>query len=179
MTSKPSNIKRLIKEYQDIVKKAPENYSAGPIKKPRKTVSKNDIDDALSKKSEDINIDDYDFYRWQAIIIGPVGTPYEGGTFHIDIKISKEYPFKPPKVKLTTRILHPNIDQSGDICLDILKDKWSPALSINTMLISLCSLFDQPNSDDPLDPAAADLYIRNRAEFNRKAREYTMRYANR
>ena len=81
---------------------------------------------------------DEKFTHWKAIIKGPSDSIYSGGYFQIDIKLPKEYPYLPPKMKFDTKIWHPNISsQTGAICLDILKDQWSPALSIRTALISL------------------------------------------
>ena len=82
--------------------------------------------------------------------MGPVGTPYHGGVFYLNITFPNNYPFKPPKVSFVTKIYHPNINSSGGICLDILKENWSPALTISKVLISICSLLDDPNPEDPL-----------------------------
>jgi ubiquitin-conjugating enzyme (huntingtin interacting protein 2) len=77
-------------------------------------------------------------------------TCYEGGTFYVDITIPPDYPFKPPKMKFDTKIWHPNISsQTGAICLDILKNEWTPALTIRTALISLQALLCSPEPDDP------------------------------
>ena len=120
---------------------------------------------------------DTDIYKWQATLMGPSDSPYEGGVFYLDIQFSEEYPFKPPKIFFTTKIFHPNINSQGGICLDILKDQWSPALTISKVLLSICSLLTDPNPDDPLVISIADLYTRNIEEYKIKARAYTIRYA--
>jgi len=89
-------------------------------------------------------------FQWQATIMGPVSlschnlccsgpnprgykgeSPYAGGVFFLSITFPVDYPFKPPKVSFTTKIYHPNINANGSICLDILRDQWSPALTIS------------------------------------------------
>lgn len=86
-------------------------------------------------------------------------TCYEGGIFHVDIVIPQDYPFKPPKMKFDTKIWHPNISsQTGAICLDILKNEWTPALTIRTALISLQALLCAPEPDDPQDAEVARMY---------------------
>lgn len=116
-------------------------------------------------------------YHWNGTIFGPVETPYEGGIFTLDIKIPQTYPFKPPKVTFITKVYHPNINQTGEICLDILKTQWSPALQISQVLLSICSLLQDPNPDDPLDPDAAKVYKDNRALYDKTVRTYVMKYA--
>ncbi|KAG8893149.1 Ubiquitin-conjugating enzyme E2 4 [Tulasnella sp. 408] len=70
-------------------------------------------------------------FQWQATIMGPGDSPYAGGVFFLTITFPTDYPFKPPKVSFTTKIYHPNINANGSICLDILRDQWSPALTIS------------------------------------------------
>ena len=68
-----------------------------------------------------------DMFTWQATIMGPGDSPYQGGVFFLTIKFPTDYPFKPPKVQFNTKIYHPHINASGGICLDILKDQWCVA----------------------------------------------------
>ena len=145
------SLKRIKRELEDLEKDPPANCSAGPI---------ND-----------------DIYHWQATIMGPTETPYENGIFFLNIHFPADYPFKPPKINFITKIYHCNIGNSGSICLDILKEKWSPALTINKVLLSICSLFSDCNPDDPLVPEIAKLYRTNRTLHDAKAREMTTQYA--
>lgn len=111
-------------------------------------------------------------------IAGPVGTPYEGGTFVIDIQLLSDYPFEPPKMQFVTRVWHPNISsQNGAICLDILKDQWSPALTLKTALLSLQALLSAPAPDDPQDAVVAQQYIRDYRKFAGTARHWTETFA--
>ncbi|GAQ04828.1 glutaryl-CoA dehydrogenase, mitochondrial [Aspergillus lentulus] len=113
---------------------------------------------------------------------GPVGddlgdSPYSGGVFFLTIHFPTDYPFKPPKVNFTTRIYHPNINSNGSICLDILRDQWSPALTISKVLLSICSMLTDPNPDDPLVPEIAHVYKTDRPRYEATAREWTRKYA--
>mmetsp|Transcript_1847 Transcript_1847/g.2465 ORF Transcript_1847/g.2465 Transcript_1847/m.2465 type:complete len:194 (-) Transcript_1847:214-795(-) len=111
-------------------------------------------------------------------INGPEGTPYDGGVFEVDIVIPNQYPFEPPKMKFITKIWHPNISsQTGAICLDILKDQWSPALTIKTALLSLQALLCSPEPDDPQDAEVAKMYKNEIEEFNSTAKFWTESYA--
>merc|ERR1712117_583413 len=101
-------------------------------------------------------------------------TCYEGGTFIVDIEIPLDYPYKPPKMKFDTKIWHPNVSsQTGAICLDILKDEWSPALSIRTSLLSIQALMCSPEPDNPQDAVVAKMFKENIKKFNETAREWT------
>ncbi|KAI5087168.1 ubiquitin-conjugating enzyme E2 E2 [Silurus meridionalis] len=116
-------------------------------------------------------------YEWRSTILGPPGSVYEGGVFFLDIAFTPDYPFKPPKVTFRTRIYHCNINSQGVICLDILKDNWSPALTISKVLLSICSLLTDCNPADPLVGSIATQYLTNRAEHDRIAKQWTKRYA--
>jgi ubiquitin-conjugating enzyme E2 D/E len=144
-------LRRLQTELKEIIQDPPSNCSAG-----------------LAKE---------DIYNWHATIIGPEGTPYQGGLFNLNIFFPNDYPFKPPKVTFITKIYHPNINSNGNICLDILKDQWSPALTASKVLLSISSLLSEPNPDDPLVPDVANIYKTDRESFNKIAKDYTSKYA--
>eukprot|EP00298_Acanthocystis_sp_HF-20_P004995 c15288_g1_i1.p1 GENE.c15288_g1_i1~~c15288_g1_i1.p1 ORF type:complete len:237 (+),score=84.77 c15288_g1_i1:71-712(+) len=119
-----------------------------------------------------------DTTKWKGIIEGPSGTPYEGGKFVVNITLPEQYPFAPPKMKFETRLWHPNVSsQTGAICLDILKDQWSPALTIRTALQSLQALLSAPVPDDPQDAVVAKMYMENKALFDKTAKQWTEQHA--
>ncbi|KAL5835983.1 hypothetical protein ACOSQ4_015480 [Xanthoceras sorbifolium] len=116
-----------------------------------------------------------------AHIEGPEGTVYAKGLFNINIQIPERYPFQPPSVTFATPIYHPNIDNGGRICLDILnlppKGAWQPSLNISTVLTSIGLLLTEPNPDDGLMCEASREYKYNRQTFDQKARLMTQKYA--
>ncbi|KAK1935901.1 putative ubiquitin-conjugating enzyme [Babesia divergens] len=121
---------------------------------------------------------DGNIFTWRGYIKGPVQTPYEGGDFILNITIPQDYPYNPPKIQFETKIWHPNISsETGVICLDILKDEWSPALTIRTALLSIQALLSAPEPDDPQDAEVANMYRRNYAEFERTAKLWTSTFA--
>jgi ubiquitin-conjugating enzyme E2 N len=109
--------------------------------------------------------------------VGPSSSPYEGGVFKLELFLPEDYPMAAPKVRFLTRIYHPNVDKLGRICLDILKDKWSPALQIRTVLLSIQALMSAPNPDDPLDENVAKMWKTDEAVAMETAREWTRMYA--
>ena len=102
--------------------------------------------------------------------MGPEDSPYVGGVFFLNIDFPADYPFKPPRVRFVTRIYHCNINSHGGICLDILKDQWSPALTISKVLLSICSLLTDPNPDDPLVPEIATVLRSDQGRHDATAR---------
>mmetsp|Transcript_70134 Transcript_70134/g.97536 ORF Transcript_70134/g.97536 Transcript_70134/m.97536 type:complete len:150 (+) Transcript_70134:124-573(+) len=114
---------------------------------------------------------------FNVIITGPEASPYEGGVFKLELFLPQEYPMAPPKVRFLTKIYHPNIDKLGRICLDILKKKWSPALQIRTVLLSIQALLSAPNPDDPLANDVADHWKTNEPEAIETARQWTRSHA--
>ena len=118
-----------------------------------------------------------DITKWNATIIGPSGTPYENLTLKLTLSYPPDYPFQPPEVLFKTPVYHPNVDMSGRICLDILKDAWSPVLTLKSTLISLQSLLCSPEPNDPQDAEVAKHYMTSRSSFEETARYWTRIYA--
>lgn len=144
------NKHRILNEYDEIINNPPCNCSAG-----------------------------YELHYdiWNATILGPCESPYSGGIFHLVIEFPENYPFKPPNIKFKTQILHPNIDKFGNICLDILNSNWSPILTISKVLLSISSLLNDPNPDDPLNKECAELYKTNIEKYNKTVRLHTLNNA--
>ncbi|VDH90901.1 Hypothetical predicted protein [Mytilus galloprovincialis] len=119
-----------------------------------------------------------DICTWLGSIPGPDESPYYGGVFFLLILIPRGYPMKPPNVKFTTKIYHPNIDRnSGEVYLDILHSNWSPALSMSAILLSITALMSSPFPYDSHESEAAHLYISDRKKYDEKAAEWTRVYA--
>ncbi|CAB4381672.1 ubiquitin-conjugating enzyme E2 [Rhizophagus irregularis] len=144
-------LKRINKELYDLGIDPPSTFSAGPI--------------------------DDDLFHWQASIIGPSYTSYSGGIFHLDIRFPSDYPFRPPTVKFTTRIYHPNITDNGSIDVDFLRDLWSPAITITKVLSGICSLLSDPNPECDIMPEISQLYKTDRNRYEATVREWTRKYA--
>lgn len=144
--------KRLQKELAEMLKDPPPNCTAG-------VVTPGDLS------------------HWKATIKGPPDSPYSEGLFHLDINFPMDYPFKPPMVRFLTRIYHPNINSEGSICLDVLKQNWSPALTIGKVLLSISSLLTDPNPDDPLVGDVARQLKSSPEKYTKTAKEWTLKFA--
>ncbi|CAL9077064.1 unnamed protein product [Musa acuminata var. zebrina] len=150
-TSVSSSGKRIKKEMLELNADPPADCSAGP-------------------KGDNL-------YHWVSTIIGPQGTPYEDGIFFLDIVFPCDYPFKPPKVTFKTRIYHCNVDSTGDLHLDILKDGWSPAMTISKVLLAIRSIITNPVPYNPEIAGITQLYLTDRAKHDEIAAEWTRRFA--
>ena len=145
-------LKQIRKQLENFNKDPPPNIAAGPI-------------------------NDNDLFHWQAVIMGPPDSPYQGGVFFLNIHFPAEYPWKPPKCTFTTKIYHPNINSNGTIAVDILRDQWGPRLTIDKLLLSIQSLLTDPNPDNCLVPEIGNIYKNNRKQYEETAREWTKKYA--
>ncbi|GAM36735.1 ubiquitin conjugating enzyme [Talaromyces pinophilus] len=110
---------------------------------------------------------DGNLLSWTATIDGPADTPYENLVFKLSFAFPNNYPYAPPTVLFKTPIYHPNVDFSGRICLDILKDQWSAVYNVQNVLLSLQSLLGEPNNSSPLNGQAAELWDSDPEEFKR------------
>ncbi|KAJ3174918.1 Ubiquitin-conjugating enzyme E2 C [Geranomyces variabilis] len=138
-----------------------------------------------------------DLMNWTATITGPAGTAsvmsrgsakprevedarliewapmlsklqvYESLSYKLAMNFPPSYPYSVPTVTFKTTCYHPNVDMKGNICLDILKNKWSAVYTVQTILVSIQSLLGEPNNDSPLNDEASDLWA-NQEEFRKK-----------
>jgi len=139
-----------------------------------------EIADCKNDKTSNVQIEliENSPFHLKGTFQGPEDTPYEGGRFDIDIVIPEAYPFQPVKMIFITKVYHPNVSSvSGAICLDILKDAWSPVLTLKSTLISLQSLLCSPEPNDPQDAEVAKHYVTSKQSFQETARYWTRIYA--
>eukprot|EP00051_Salpingoeca_urceolata_P027646 m.482542 g.482542 ORF g.482542 m.482542 type:complete len:165 (+) comp22573_c0_seq1:177-671(+) len=152
-------LKRLVAEYKELMRAAPEGILAGP-------------------KSED------NFLEWEAVVVGPEGCPYEFGVFTAELKFAKDYPLSPPTMRFTSPLFHPNIYPDGRVCISILhapgddpvgyeksSERWSPVQSVEKILLSVVSMLAEPNDESPANVDAAKMFRENRERYNAKAHE--------
>ena len=144
-------VRRLKKELKDIQTDPPANWSAEPI--------------------ED------DIFHWKVSIIAPPNTPYDGGVYFLDVRFPQDYPFKPPKLRFETPIYHCNINDKGNISINILKANRSPALTISNVLVALFDMMEHPNPDDALVPEIGKLYKNNRKLHDKNANQHAVKFA--
>ncbi|KAL7647009.1 UNVERIFIED_CONTAM: hypothetical protein RMT77_002266 [Armadillidium vulgare] len=110
-------------------------------------------DEGISAFPESDNL-----FKWVGTITGPNGTIYEKLSFKLSLEFPSSYPYSAPTVKFTTPCFHPNVDFKGNICLDILKEKWSASYDIRAVLLSIQSLLGEPNNESPLNALAAETW---------------------
>eukprot|EP01099_Mayorella_cantabrigiensis_P005961 TRINITY_DN4875_c1_g1_i3.p1 TRINITY_DN4875_c1_g1~~TRINITY_DN4875_c1_g1_i3.p1 ORF type:complete len:191 (+),score=41.95 TRINITY_DN4875_c1_g1_i3:60-575(+) len=151
--------KRLMQEYKELTENPVEGITAGPLK-------------------------EENLFLWEALILGPPGTAYDGGVFVAKLKFPADYPLNPPKMIFSTEMWHPNIYSNGEVCISILHppgndslhadpslyfssaEKWSPVQSVEKILISVVSMLAEPNDESPANIEAAKMWREDRQKFN-------------
>ncbi|EIW69876.1 hypothetical protein TREMEDRAFT_43536 [Tremella mesenterica DSM 1558] len=107
---------------------------------------------------------------WNAVIFGPADTPFEDGSFRLTLTFTDAYPNKPPTVRFISKMFHPNIYANGELCLDILQNRWSPTYDVGAILTSVQSLLNDPNAASPANVEAAQLFKENTKEYERRVK---------
>ncbi|KAF2809049.1 putative ubiquitin conjugating enzyme [Mytilinidion resinicola] len=130
-----ASTKRLLKELQD--------YQRDP-------------NDALAELGP---VSDDELMHWTAVMKGVNGSPYEGGRWKLDIRVPSNYPLAPPEIKFINRICHPNVNfQTGEICLDLLKNNWSAIYTLSATLTAVHQLLTSAEPESPLNVDIAALF---------------------
>ncbi|KAG2613460.1 ubiquitin-conjugating enzyme E2 22-like [Panicum virgatum] len=120
-----------------------------------------------------VSVNDDDFTTIFADIEGPAGTPYENGVFRMKLLLSRDFPHSPPKGFFLTKIFHPNIATSGEICVNTLKKDWNPSLGLRHILLVVRCLLIEPFPESALNEQAGKMLLENYEEYARHARLYT------
>jgi len=109
----------------------------------------------------------------QALIEGPAGTPYEGGTFRVKLKLGPDFPQAPPKAFFLTKIFHPNVGKHGEICVNTLKKDWKEDLGVEHILLTIKCLLIAPNPESSLNEEAGRLLLEKYDDYAKHARLLT------
>ncbi|KAI9508068.1 ubiquitin-conjugating enzyme/RWD-like protein [Russula earlei] len=113
----------------------------------------------------------------EGIIEGPEGTPYQGGFFRVKFEFTEEYPAAPPKCWFATKIFHPNVSNTGEICVNTLKKDWKSSYGIGHILVTIKCLLIYPNPDSALDEEAGKLLQENYENYCERAKLITSVHA--
>ena len=108
-----------------------------------------------------------------AEIVGPEGTPFEGGVFKIKLVLPSDYPQAPPKGHFLTKIFHPNISKAGEICVNTLKKDWKADLGIGHVLQVVRCLLINPFAESALNEEAGKLFMEEYDAYFKRAQMMT------
>eukprot|EP00468_Gymnochlora_sp_CCMP2014_P003599 CAMPEP_0167753182 /NCGR_PEP_ID=MMETSP0110_2-20121227/7563_1 /TAXON_ID=629695 /ORGANISM="Gymnochlora sp., Strain CCMP2014" /LENGTH=210 /DNA_ID=CAMNT_0007638903 /DNA_START=40 /DNA_END=672 /DNA_ORIENTATION=- len=112
-----------------------------------------------------------------ADIEGPVGTPFEGGTFRCMLRIGSDFPNAPPKGFFLTKIFHPNVSSKGEICVNTLKKDWKSSHGLKHVLMVIRCLLIHPNPASALNEEAGKLLLEEYESYAKRAAMFTKLYA--
>jgi len=136
-----------------------------------------DIRKSNLKSFRDIQVDESNLLNWQGLLV-PENSPYNKGAWRIDIVFPAEYPFKPPKISFRTKIYHPNIDESGQVCLPIISaENWKATTKTDRVIQALVTLVNDPEPEHPLRADLAEEYTKDRKKFLKNAEEFTRKHS--
>ena len=125
-----------------------------------------------------VSIVDVDITRWQVIIAGPRGTPYEGGNFVLSIQLPQNYPFKPPEAKFDTKIYHPNVlKDTGEICKDMYQTGWGPVKNLRWVIELILSFLMNPAPEHSVEADISRQMIDDYNGYVNTARQWVNQYA--
>ncbi|KAI8467169.1 MAG: ubiquitin-conjugating enzyme/RWD-like protein [Monoraphidium minutum] len=122
-------------------------------------------------------VNEQDLADVQAEIEGPHGTPYVGGVFRMRLVLPSDFPASPPKGWFTTKIWHPNVSKSGEICVNVLKKDWAPDLGLRHVLLVIRCLLIEPFPESALNEDAGKALLEDYAEYCKYARLMTELHA--
>lgn len=117
--------------------------------------------------------------EFSVIFKGPPDSPYEKGSWQVDVLLPDQYPYKSPSIGFTNKIYHPNIDEaSGSVCLDVINQTWSPMYELKNIFdVFLPQLLMYPNPSDPLNGQAAVLYTNDKDKYDETVKEHVLKHA--
>ncbi|KAF6749826.1 ubiquitin-conjugating enzyme/RWD-like protein [Ephemerocybe angulata] len=124
-----------------------------------------------------VQTNDEDMLDVTGIIEGPEGTPYAGGYFRVRFKFTEEFPAAPPKCWFATKLFHPNVGPSGEICVNTLKKDWKSTYGIGHILVTVKCLLIYPNPESALDEEAGKLLMEDYESYCSRAKLITSVHA--
>lgn len=119
-----------------------------------------------------------DISQWRVNLLGPEGSPYEGGNFELLLTIPANYPFRAPEARFVTRIYHPNIkSDDGSICTELYQTNWGPTKNIRYVIELLLSTLINPSAEQGVEPEICQLFLNDHAAYSQNARNWVNQYA--
>ena len=114
-----------------------------------------------------------DLYKWKVVLPGPKGSAYEEGSFTLSFAFPDNYPFKCPDVKFITPMYHPNVKKdTGEICMDVFANSWSPTQKVSDIIEKLASLLVSPSTESPLEAEIAELFVKDHKKWEKNVRDF-------